>query len=368
MKRPFGVIFSAVVLLLGTLFQLLMAFVMAFSGAFMPMQTSPGGLPGASATTPVPPWMSTFMYLFSFFCLTLAIWGIVTTVGLFRLRNWARYSVLVIGGGIALIGLVSMLTSLLLIFIPMPLPPSAGTSQPPNLQVFVKVIFAVTALLYGIVGGIGVYWLVYFNLKRVRAIFAGAAVEFAGAAGQFPGGAVQLAGASTEFAVALPQSRQNPRPFLVSLLAVLNLIGAGSCLLMALFPIPAVFVGMILHGWEKSALYLIFAAIQAAVGVGLWRLDEWGRRLALAMTVFGAVQCGVYVFRPSLLLRYNAEMKQMMGFAQPELPARLQNIMYSSMFGFSVLFCIAIAAVLLYYRTAFHRHFAAGLHQSALPR
>ena len=148
MKRPFGVIFSAVVLLLGSLFQLLMAFVMAFSGAFMPMQTSPGGLPGASATTPMPPWMSTFMYLFSFFCLTLAIWGIVTTVGLFRLRNWARYSVLVIGGGIALIGLVSMLTSLLLIFIPMPLPPSAGTSQPPNLQVFVKVIFAVTALLY----------------------------------------------------------------------------------------------------------------------------------------------------------------------------------------------------------------------------
>lgn len=368
MKRPIGVNFSAVLLLLGSLFQLLMAFVMALSGAFLPLQTGSGGVPGASAATPMPPWMSTFMYVISVFCLTLAVWGIVTTVGLFRLRNWARYSVLVIGGGIALIGLVSMLTTLLLVFIPIPLPSSVDTSQLPNAQVFVRIMFAVTALFYGIVGGIGVYWLVYFNLKRVRVIFAGVAVEFAGAAGQLPGGPVQLAGTPAEFAVALPQPLKNPRPFLVSVLAVLNLIGAGCCLLMALLPIPAVLGGVIFHGWERSAIYFIFAAIQAAVGVGLWRLSEWGRRVALAMTALGVVQCGVYVLRPSLLLRYNKEMNQMMGIAQPQLPARLQSIMYSSMFGFSVLFCVAIAAVLIYYRTAFHRTFAAGLHESALPR
>ena len=68
-----------------------------------------------------------------------------------------------------------------------------------------------------------------------------------------------------------------------------------------------------LHGWHRAAVYLVFAALQAAVAIGLWRLREWGRRLALGVFAFGGVQAAVCLVRPSLLLRYIAELNQIMG-------------------------------------------------------
>ncbi len=363
MKRPVGVVVSAVLLLLGSLFQVFMALGMALSGAVAPMQTASATLPGGAA--PSPAWMPAFMYVLSVFCLALAAWGIATTIGLFRLRNWARYSVLVIGGGIALIGLCSALMCLLLVFIPIPLPPSADPSQVPNTQMFMSIVFAVVALGYGVVGGIGVYWLVYFNLKRVRAVFAGTAIELAGATGAFAGTPAQFPGASAPFAAALPQTVQSRRPFLISLYAVLNLIGAAGCLLMTVLPIPVVIFGFGLYGGQKTTLCLGFAAIQAAVGPGLWRLNEWARRLALAMTLLGAAQCGVYLVRPSLILRYTEEMNRTMGLTQPPIPERFQTILMGGSFGFSILLCFAIAAVLIHYRAAFKLPIAP---ETALPR
>jgi hypothetical protein len=174
---------------------------------------------------------------------------------------------------------------------------------------------------------VGIWWLVYFNRKKVRDVFAGDAGQVA----------------------------ESRRPFLIALLAVLDLIGAASCVLMAFLPIPLLFLGFIIHGWQKTAFCLVFAALQAAIGVGLWRLEEWGRRLALAVIGFGVVQCGIYVVRPSLLVRYTAELNQIMVPMQPQtLPPQFQTMMFSASFGFSILFCLAIAAVLIHYGYAFH--------------
>ncbi len=365
MKRPVGVVVSAALLLLGSLFQVFMAFGMALSGALLPMQTAAGTLSGASPAAPIPAWMPAYMYVLSGFCLALAAWGIITVIGLFRLRNWARYSVLVIGGGIALIGLFSALITLLLVFIPIPLPPSSDPSQDPSIQMFMRIVFAVIALGYGVVGGIGVYWLVYFNRKKVRTVFAGAAVEPAGATGAFAATPAELPGTPAALAAALPQPVRSRRPFLISLYAVLNLIGAASCLLMTVLPIPVVIFGVSLYGGQKTTLCLGLAAIQAAVGPGLWRLNEWARRLALAMTLLGAVQCGVYLVRPSLILRYTEEINRTMGLTQPPLPERFQTILMGGSFGFSVLVCLAVAFVLIHYRAAFKLPVAA---EPSLPR
>jgi uncharacterized membrane protein (DUF2068 family) len=326
MKRPFGLVFSAIILLIGSLFQFLMAGVMALSGAAMPKGTATGGFPGAPPTAPMPAWIPVYMYCLSVFVICLGVWGIVTTIGLFRLRRWARYSILVIGGGLALIGTVSMLVTALLVFVPLPLPASADPSQAQTVQGMIKVIFVVVALFYALVGALGIWWLVYFNRKQVRDIFAGAGGQIA----------------------------ESRRPFLIALLAVLNLIGAAGCLLMALLPLPLLLLGFILHGWQKTAICFAFAALQAAVGIGLWRLREWGRRLALAVMALAAVQCVVYVVRPSLLVRYTAELNQIMVPIQPQtLPPQFQTMMLSASFGFSILFCVAIAAVLIHYGYAF---------------
>jgi hypothetical protein len=325
MKRPFGVVFSAVLLLLGSLLQLAMAFLMAISGVILHQQIGSGALP--SAAGPMPSWMPAYMFVLCGFFVALALWGILTAVGLFRLRRWARYSVLIIGGALALIGLVSLLATVVMLFVPLPVASGVDASQVQTVQTMTKVVFAGVALIYAIMAAVGISWLVYFNQKRVRELFAGEAGE-------------------------APQSR---RPFLISLLAVLNLIGAPICLLMAFLPFPAVIFGLILHGWQKAALFLVFAALQTAVGVGLWRLEEWGRRLALGYLAIGVAQCAVYVVRPSLLDRVSAEMNQVMGTMQSPLPPHLQTMIYSVSFGFSLLFCLAIAAVLVHYRAAFRQ-------------
>jgi len=288
-KRPVGVVVAAILLLVGSLFQLLMALCMALSALVSGAQMSFG----TGATTPT--WMPLFMYTICGFFIGLAAWGIVTTVGLFRMRTWARYSILVIGGGIAVIGFFSAVTTVLMAFIPMPLPPSPDGSQLPNVQVFMRVIFGVIALFHGSVAALGVYWLVYFNRKRVCAAFSAAAN---------PSMSSELAviGAADGVAQFAPTPEQTPdlrhRPLLISVLAVLDLIGAFCCLVMTLLPIPGLFLGMQLNGWRKTALFLAFTVIQALVGIGLWRLHEWGRRLALVMTILGALQCGVYLLRP----------------------------------------------------------------------
>jgi hypothetical protein len=325
MKRPGGVVFSAVLLLLGSLLQLLMAVMMAFTGVFLGKAISAGRPPAGPAPVPMPSWIPVYMFALCLFFVALALWGVLTSVGLFRLRRWARYSILVIGGALALIGLISLLMTLVMLFVPMPVASGVDAAQVQSVQTITKVMFGAVALIYGVVTAVGISWLVYFNKKRVRELFAGAVGS-------------------------IPQSN---RPFLVSVLAVLNLIGAGGCVLMAFLPLPGFIFGLILYGWHRAAIYLVIAALQAAVGIGLWRLDEWGRKLALGVLAFGVVQAAVYLVRPSLLLRYTAEVNRIMGTIQSPLPAQFQTMIYGLSFGFSALFCIAIAAVLIHYRAAF---------------
>ena len=330
MKRPGGLIAAAVLLLLGSLYLLLMAAVMALSGAFMPMAAVAGGTASAA---PMPGWMHGFMFAISAVCLALAAWGIVTTVGLFRLRRWARYSVLVIGGIIAVIGGISMLSSLIILAIPMT--PTAGmdASNASTFAAMKYVIFAVSEIIYGIMCGVGVWWLVYFNRKKVRDVFQGAAA---------------VEGATVE----IVKSR---RPVAITVLAVLELFGAGCCVLMVIIPFPGILFGIALEGWQKAVFLLLFAAAQAAMGLGLWRLAEWGRRLGMLLMAFGIAQCVFCMLQPSKIVGISAEFNQRLGLPPSPLPPQAQNIMFVSMFGFSLLFCFAIVAVLIYYRSAFEK-------------
>ena len=329
MKRTFGIIFSGVLLLLGALFQSLLAFGMAFVGIFLHKQIASGKLPGstpASASTLA--WMPFVLYALCAVFVAVAIWEILTAVGLFRVRRWARYSVLIIGGILALFSLVSLLLTLAMLLVPLPGATGMDGSQAHNVQAFTKIFFGVIALIHLVRCAIGIFWLVYFNKKRVRDIFAG-----------MPG-----------------QAPESPRPFLISVLAVLILIGAAGCLLFIFVPLPGLFFSLILHGWGKVALYLVSAALLAAAGIGLWRLQEWGRLLVLALQVIGMVQHVVYLVRPSLYLRYTEEVNQIINpMQQPPSPLQIQSLLHTVSFGIGILFYIAIIAVLHYYRGAFAR-------------
>jgi hypothetical protein len=113
---------------------------------------------------------------------------------------------------------------------------------------------------------------------------------------------------------------------------------------------------LILHGWWKAAFYLVHAALLAAAGIGLLRLLEWGRLLTMALQVIGVAQHVVYLVRPSLYLRYTAEVNQIINpMQQPPSPLQIQSLLHSVSFGIGILFLGAIIAVLHYYRGAFAR-------------
>ena len=331
MKQLPGVIFSAIVLILGSLFQLMMAVFMGFGGAIEMKELHSDARLGAGATASLPSWMPLFTFAFSALFIALAAWGILTAVGLFRIRRWARYSVLVIGGCLAMIGLPAMLLTLIMFAVPLPIAPGAGASQTQTIHTMSKFIFVFVAVFYGIMSAVGISWLAYFNLKSVRAAFL---------AGQGP----------------LVESR---RPFLISIIAVLSIIGAVACLLMALIPLPGAFLGLILNGWQRAVLYLVYAALLAAAGVGLWRLQEWGRRLALAMQVVGLLQYAVYLVHPSLLVRYSQQIDQKINLTEPQQTLQVQTVLnnqtifYVAAMGFGITFLIVIIWVLMRYRNAF---------------
>lgn len=193
-----------------------------------------------------------------------------------------------------------------------------------------KIIFGSIAATYLLAAAFGIWWLVYFNSRTIRSLFA-------------PSSPAQLP----------LELNPNPRPLLISILAVLNLFGAVICLMYALLPIPAVILGFAFHGWAKFAIYLLFAAASGAIGWGLWRLQEWGRRLALGMLALGVVNSLVYMVRPSMMARYTAEINRSMGIAASPLSPAYQNTLLAFSMSITVLFLIAIAVVLIRYRAAF---------------
>ena len=107
------------------------------------------------------------------------------------------------------------------------------------------------------------------------------------------------------------------RPGLVTLLAVLNVIGAGLALLYA------VIMGIAAMGAKDEAAAMVAAAVvlatvgfvQIAAAIGLWGLKAWGRTLQIVLSCFGllGIPCGTiisglvlyYMFKPGVRILFS---------------------------------------------------------------
>jgi hypothetical protein len=308
---------SAVVLGLVALLQIALAMLMGAAALMVR-----GGELSRPGAPPVPGWIAGVQWGMCALLVLFAAWSVATTIGVYRLRRWARVSILVIGGWMAFFGGISLLMFAAMMFVPLP---GVDNSQAPNVQAVMRVMFALFAVFYAVVTGVGVWWLVYFNRRKVRALFAGEAGE-----------------------LVEPQ-----RPLPISVIAVMCMIGAVSCLGLMLTHWPGMFMGLILRGWEKNAVYLAFAVVAGASGVGLWMLKEWARRLQLAYLAVGAVNMAVMMLSPGVWSRYQAEIHAIMNPGRPQLAMPAQRAMHFAIFGVSLLVTVAFAAVLQHYRGRF---------------
>jgi hypothetical protein len=322
MKRLPGVIISTVLLIFGAVLQVVGAAAMGFGGYLEQHHATP-----ANPSVPAPPaWLPFFSYGLATIGLGLAAWGITTSVGLFRLRRWARFSTLIIGGLLVFFGVPGMLIMIVMAVISLPAPSGIDPAQAHTMQIVSRIAFAGMTFIYALVSGIGIWWLVYFNRKTVRESFNGTAAP-----------------------LITPR-----RPVLISILAVLKIIGVPICALMAFLPIPMALFGVIVHGWGKTAILLAFAALAGVCGIGLWRLQEWGRRTAITFECVGLVNILSFMFRANVLQSYQGEVNRSMNVQQSaHLPEHFQSIIQLAGFGIGFVVLLAILAILHYYRGAF---------------
>jgi hypothetical protein len=264
MNRPIPVVLSAIVLGLLAAFQLLFT-VLSIVVGFLVLHK---GLPAAQTPAPFPPsFMPILFFGMSLFAAAVAVWFILTLIGLVRMRSWARYSVLVIGGLMAAFGGLSMVTFFAIPFL-MPALPTAA-NQPAVDPHLLRSVFFVLGAIYGIFTAIGIALLVYFNLAKTHALF-------------LEGAPVDLSPPNT--------STGRPRPTAVTVISWIYLISAPFCLIYAFLPFPAFLCGFILYGLAAHCMYLFFGIATFAIGYGLYRLREEARIALFAMFALLPIQ------------------------------------------------------------------------------
>ena len=210
-------------------------------------------------TQPKPPNSAQFVIAGAAMIAALAGIGIWTSVGLFRLRSWARTSILVFAGFLAAGSLFSLLLTMA-----MPIPPGFTAST--------EHIFRPTmAAMFGIPLVIAVWWLFQFNTKSTKAAFASHVTEPA-----------------------------SPRPLSIAVIAWTCIVGGATCLVPLLVRSPAFLFGMNFNGWSAGLIYAIFGALQLYIGKGLLDLRERARILAIVWFGLSFVQLSVVTLVPSL--------------------------------------------------------------------
>lgn len=298
MSRPVGTTVSAVVALLGSVFALLFA-VLMLATAFMPIPQT------------TPPDFANIALGSGAFLALLAALGLWTSVGLFRLRPWARTSILVFSGVMAVISLISLIGVLL-----MPMPP--GTD--PAVARFVR---PVTLTMFGIPFLIGVWWLIQFNTRTTREAFAAGAVA------------------------AVPA-----RPMSITIIGWANIVGGISTLFPIISRLPAFLAGLALTGWAAGVLYAFFGAIGIYIGRGLLELRERARLLAIGWFMISMIHMAAVTFVPVVRGRM-LELQKSIAGAQAQ-PAPFDTAVFTNvMFGFVAALAVTAIWFLIRNRAAF---------------
>jgi hypothetical protein len=166
-----------------------------------------------------------FMAAASLVYLLPSIWGVATAIGLWRLKNWARISMIVFSVILIFMGAVSGLVMLV-----MPFPSAPPPAPNPSVMAGIRIVmggFWLTLL------GIGIWWLVFFTRAKVAEQFARPSVAYSEALslqeiplinGRVPGQTAVSAG---------------KRPLSITIIAWLLLAGCVFIPMAMVFRVPA---------------------------------------------------------------------------------------------------------------------------------
>jgi hypothetical protein len=251
MRRPVGVTASAIVAFLGSTLAIIVAPVVVAAVFFQPPQASQASAPPAA-----PMLLSGLMFA------VLGGVGIWTAVDLFRLRSWARTSMLVFAG---FIGVGSLFTMLMFMVVPMPADISAETLR--NFRTTMVIGMAVPVVIAG-------WWLIQFNTPSTKAAFA-----------------------STETGTI------SARPMSITIIAILMIVAGAWFLVAAFMPGPGFVFGIVLSNRAASIVYALIAVVSIYTGKGLLDLREPTRLIAIGWHAFWFLHAAVITLVPALRQR-----------------------------------------------------------------
>jgi hypothetical protein len=217
-----------------------------------------------------------------------SIWGAITSIGLFRVANWARISIIVFSVLLIGIGVFAAPFSFFLSWL------GPATPNAPSIGLFVGVVMGLFWL--GILG-IGVWWLVFFTRARVKAQFTGVLP---------PTGTLSPATSIAQTVGGPPATLQlsrTERPISLTVIAWFALAGSVCLIPMMFTHLPAVFFIKTLTGWPAIALYLAFAVVSFYVGLGLLRYKPFAREIGIGYFLFTVINMVVFYLTPGSRLR-----------------------------------------------------------------
>jgi hypothetical protein len=220
------------------------------------------------------PFVRTSLLFCGILMLALCIGGVITAVGLFRLRLWARVSILVFSGMVAAIFAFS---AGMMLIAPLPEPANAGA-----LTVAVR---AGIACFYGLFALLGVSWLYFFSRKNVKAQFAPA---------------------------------KSSRPLCISIIAGFFLFSGTGQLIFGFLPFPANLFGHMVGGALGHLLYVTYGGIALGLGAGLLGLKPLARVIAVGYCAFCVISGLLFVVLPGYAQRLQVSLAV--------LPAEIRSV------------------------------------------
>lgn len=183
--------------------------------------------------------------------------------------------------------LIGGFSGLLSLVVPIPSTPSNAVHS--SLMANVRILMGVFWLT---LMGIGIWWLVFFNRPKVKQQF----VQFS----QVIGGdsTPQIAYPVQSAPLNTTAAGVAERPLSITILAWLLLVGSLFIPLNLVLRLPAILFTRLVTGWPAILFYVIYAAVQLCIGVGLLRLRPAARTAAISYFTFGLVNAAVFYFAP----------------------------------------------------------------------
>jgi hypothetical protein len=186
--------------------------------------------------------------------MAVGIWGIVSAIGLLRLRNWARICVAIFGGllaGFSLCVAIGLIFGLSLM--PHEFPPGSVVSSG-----FITGLLSAFAMIALSIAGLGIWWVFYLNRKHVKIQFLGE--DTASAPKQLPVSIAIIAWA---------------------------LIASGIMILPQLLaPTPTLFFSFVFHGSAARLIYFFIGSVSLVSGIGVLKRIPEGYSISVAFLCF----------------------------------------------------------------------------------